>query len=325
MKRVLVTGGAGFIGSHMCAALVKAGYQVTCVDNFSTGSKANLEQLRGLRVVEGDVNDWGTMKQLGGSGFEAAFHYAAKVGVQRTEEAPVAVLADVQGMRHLARLARRGDIGKIIFASSSEVYGDPKRLPEVEQDGIVGWTPYTAVKLYGEHLFASLWQKYRVPTVSLRFFNVYGSRQLGSTYGFVVSIFINQALAGEPLTIYGDGRQTRDFVHVSDNVRMTLAAADSKQVWGEVINVGSGREVSVLDLANLIWRVVGRGNKTALKFLPGRAKEVSRRCAATEKMNRLAGVKSELSLEEGIRRTLWENQTGDAWSSQQLKAVVMEA
>jgi UDP-glucose 4-epimerase len=323
MKRALVTGGAGFIGSHMCAALVEEGYQVTCLDNFSTGKKANVAGLKTVQVLEGDVNEWRFMKELLGSKFEIAFHYAAQVGVQRTEEAPMGVLNDVLGMRNLARLAKEGVVEKIVFASSSEVYGNPRRLPEKEQDGIIGWTPYTAVKLYGEHLFASLWQEHHIPTVSLRFFNVYGPRQIGTAYGFVVSIFINQALAGKNLTIFGDGRQTRDFVYVEDNVRMTLAAADCQQAWGEVINVGSGHEASILDLAVLINGVVGTKGQDALKFLPARNREVARRLASTKKMAELVGVKSEFSLAEGIKKTIEERQLNDLWSEEPLRIMAV--
>lgn len=323
MNQVLVTGGAGFVGSHMCAALAQQGCKVSCLDNFSTGRRENVEGINAVRVMEGDVNDWRTMKQLRGEKFDAVFHYAARVGVQRTEEAPMEVLADVQGMWHLARLAKEGCVGKIIFASSSEVYGNPVRVPEKEGDGIVGWTPYTAVKLYGEHLFASLWREHRIPTVSLRFFNVYGPRQIGTAYGFVVSIFINQALAGKPLTIFGDGRQTRDFVHVADNVRMTLAAAENPQAWGEVINVGSGQEMSVLDLAILVRELSGGG--TALKMMPARAREVGRRCADIQKMSELVGVKCEVSLAEGINRTVQEIKAGDIWQGEALRVAIAEA
>lgn len=323
MKKVLVTGGAGFVGSHMCAALVQRGYRVSCLDNFSTGKRVNVETIKGVQVIEGDVNEWRTMKQLRGEKFEAVFHYAARVGVQRTEEAPMEVLADVQGMRHLARLAKEGNLGKIVFASSSEVYGNPARVPEKEDDGMIGWTPYTAVKLYGEHLFASLWREHGIPTVSLRFFNVYGPRQIGTAYGFVVSIFMNQALAGKPLTIYGDGCQTRDFVHVADNVRMTLAAGENQRAWGEVINVGSGQEISVTDLAVLVRDAVGGG--ASLKFLPARAREVARRCASTEKMSELVGVKCEVPLAEGISRTVQEIQAGNIWQGEPLRVAMAEA
>ena len=325
MKRALVTGGAGFIGSHMCALLVEKGYQVTCLDNFSTGTKANVAGLKGIQVVEGDANDWLVMKQLRETKFHVAFHYAAQVGVQRTEEAPLGVLNDVLGMRHLARLAKEGVIGKIVFASSSEVYGNPQRLPEDEEDGIIGWTPYTAVKLYGEHVFVSLWQEHKIPTVSLRFFNVYGPRQIGTAYGFVVSIFINQALAGKELTIYGDGGQTRDFVHVADNVRMTLAAAESERSFGQVINVGSGQEASILDLAVLVNSVAGIKKEGALKFLPARAREVGRRCASTKKMMELVGVSSDIGLAEGVKKTIAAGQMVDTWKGEPLRMAAVKA
>jgi UDP-glucose 4-epimerase len=178
--------------------------------------------------------------------------------------------------------------------------------------------------LYGEHLFTSLWQEHRIPTVSLRFFNVYGPRQVGTAYGFVVSIFINQALEGKPITVFGDGKQTRDFVHVSDNVNMTLSAADSKASWGEVMNIGSGREKSIIDLALLVNKVAGRG-ASAVQYLPARKREVDRRLAATEKFNQLVGVKSQVSVEEGIEMIMKQRQADDSWSKECLQVAAVEA
>ena len=251
-KRILVTGGAGFIGSHICEKLLQENANVIILDNFSTGSWRNISELGGLRVVEGDINKKKIFRKLENERFDIAFHYAAVVGVQRTEENPCLVLDDVQGIRNIGKLALRGKIGKVIFASSSEVYGNTEKMPMDEKDGVVAWNPYSTIKLYGEHFFSSLWKHHKIPTVSLRFFNVYGPRQSGSAYGFVVSRFIEQVRSGETLTIHGDGSQTRDFVYVDDNVRAALAAIDKVEAWGQVINVGSGRETSVAALAELI-------------------------------------------------------------------------
>ncbi len=303
MKRVLVTGGAGFIGSHLCEALIAAGYHVTCLDNYSTGSWDNIKHLTDLKVIEGDVNQRDFFALLPREPFDLVFHYAATVGVRRTENQPELVLADVCGIRHVAELALQGRARKIIFASSSEVYGEPRHLPVEENDGVIGWTPYSTVKLYGEHLFAALWQTHGIPTISLRFFNVYGPRQRSNSYGFVVAQFILQALTGQPLTIYGDGSQTRDFVYIDDNIRAALLAAQAN-LTGQIINIGFGREIAIADLAKLILSLTGRTEQSDLNFLPARKVEIMRRLADTKRLAATLGITNTVSLEQGLRQTI---------------------
>jgi len=307
MSNILVTGGAGFIGSHLCEALVGQGHTVTCVDNFSTGSLSGVEKINSLRVIEGNVNYWETFEKLEKEKFDVLFHYAATVGVRRTENGPDEVLADVRGIRHVARLAQEGKIGKIIYASSSEVYGEPRRIPEVEEDGVMGWSPYTTVKLYGEHMFRMLWLKHKISTVSLRFFNVYGPRQIGSTYGFVTAAFIRQILGGKRPTVFGDGKQTRDFVYIDDNVRIALMAMERDEVNGQVLNVGTGKEIRICDWARLIIEAAGKEKEIDLEYTRARQVEISRRCASTEKMEKLFGISCGVLPREGIQKTMaWE-------------------
>ena len=309
MKNILVTGGAGFIGSHLCEALINQGHKVTCIDNFSTGSMRSIEHLKSLRVIEGNANHWETFKSIKDEKFDVVFHYAATVGVLRTENGPDDVLADVRGIRHLSRLAQEGKVGKIVFASSSEVYGDPREVPEVEKDGVMGWSPYTTVKLYGEHMFGMLWEKYKIPTISLRFFNVYGPRQLGSSYGFVTAAFIRQTLEGGRPTVFGDGKQTRDFVYIDDNIRAALAAMDRDEAHGQVVNVGTGKETQVCDWAKLIIEVAEKEIKP--EYVEARQVEIGRRCASTKRMKKILNVSCNVSPVEGIKRTMaWEKETG---------------
>lgn len=303
-QRVLVTGGAGFIGSHLCEELIQRGYEVTCLDNFSTGSRANLEHLPAVTIIKGDANDFQTWQDLAGTTFDILFHYAATVGVRRTEENPDLVLQDAQGINHVAAFARAGGAGRIVFASSSEVYGDPKKLPEDEEDGYTAWTPYTTVKLYGEHVFKALWQQQGIPTVSLRFFNVYGPRQRGTDYGFVVGNFIQQVLRGDEPTVFGTGSQTRDFVYITDNVRLALAASNCPEIYGQVLNVGTGQETTVLELAQHVITVAGRADSLKPTFVAARPVEIKRRCASTAKMSQLVGDTCQISLSEGLRDTL---------------------
>jgi UDP-glucose 4-epimerase len=307
-----VTGGAGFIGSHLCEALLGRGFRVICLDNFSTGSRDNIAHLSGLQIVAGDVNKPAVWRQLSRQTFDAVFHYAAAVGVRHTEENPLAVLADVEGLRRVAAFARAGRAKKIIFASSSEVYGEPKRLPEPEADGTCGWTPYTTVKLFGEHLLTALWQEAHIPTVSLRFFNVYGPQQRGNAYGFVTAKFINQVLDGAAPTVYGNGRQTRDFVYVKDNVAAALAAFDSSRANGQIINIGTGAETTVEQLARTI--LAAAGAEAQPKFLTGRARDILRRCADTARMEEVLDASCTTKLITGIKATM-------AWQLSQREAV----
>ncbi len=300
MKKALITGGAGFIGSHMCEALIRRGFEVTCLDNFSTGSRKNIEHLPDLNVIEADVNEQATWEQLKAQPFDIVFHYAATVGVRRNEEQPVVVMADARGLLHVADFARAGYAKKIIYASSSEIYGEPKAVPTAETDGHAAWSPYTAVKLLGEHLFQSLWQAEGIPTVSLRFFNVYGPRQAGNSYGFVVSRFCEQAVNDQPPTVFGDGLQTRDFVYITDNIKATLAAMDDKKADGKIINIGTGRETSVLELANMIIEAAGKKGKIDPAFLPKRPLEINRRCADVSHMHEWLNTECSIALAQGI-------------------------
>lgn len=302
-QHIVVTGGAGFIGSHLCEALWQEGHQVTCIDNFSTSSADNIRHLPQLEVIEGDVNTWETFDNLPRRTYDTLFHYAATVGVLRTEEQPQSVLQDVEGIRHVARLARQGRVKKIIFASSSEVYGHIETVPFKEESGVIGWSPYTTVKLYGEHMFASLAREADVPTISMRFFNVYGPRQRGGGYGFVVGKFIQDALQNKPPTIFGDGEQTRDFVYIDDNIRAALAALRLPQGSGQIINVGSGCETSIRKLADLVIEATGKEGVLRPVFSPARASEIRRRVSGVNLMHELLGIACQTSLPQGLKAT----------------------
>lgn len=306
MMNVLVTGGAGFIGSHLCEALLERGYTVTCLDDFRTGKRGNIQHLSSLRVLEGDANKWDTFRQLAGERYDALFHYAATVGVRRTVEQPNLVVDDVLGIRNVARFAREGGATKVLFASSSEVYGEPRVLPEVEEAGGMAWNLYATVKLYGEYVLQTLWSQHHIPTVSLRFFNVYGPRQAGNAYGFVTAHFLEQVYVNTPPTVFGDGMQTRDFVYVKDNVRVALAALECNAGGSEVANVGTGQETTVLLLAETAIRATGKEGMLFPVFLPPRAVEIRRRCASIERMQALFGVKCDTSLHDGLHATIQE-------------------
>jgi len=305
-KHFLITGGAGFIGSNLSLTILNNGGHVVCLDDLSTGSEKNIADFKknpNYKFIKGNVNDLKDLKRVFAKNqFNYIVHYAARVGVIRTIQRPLEVLEDIQGIRHLLELAKNRDIKKIIFSSSSEVYGEPVEIPEREDGHLDAQLPYAVVKLVGENFMKAYYQTYGLKTCSLRFFNVYGPRQDASAYGFVVGIFIKKALKGEPINIFGDGTQTRDFVFIEDNLNATLCALLSDETDGESINIGSGQPITILDLAETIKRVLKSNSE--IKFFPWRKNgEIRHRFPDVEKMKRLLKYTPRNSLEDGIRKT----------------------
>jgi UDP-glucose 4-epimerase len=304
-RTILVTGGAGFIGSHLVERLLELGAKVIVVDNFSTGKKENLKEVldnKNLKVLKGDVNNYQTLKKIFEKNkIDYVFHYAAVVGVKRLEENPISVLNDIEGIKNVLNLSLKHKVKKLIFASSSEVYGEPVSIPEKE-DGVHNPRDvYGLVKLIGENLIQIYYQKYNLPACALRFFNVYGPRQESSPYGFVVGIFMKQVLEGKRPTIFGDGLQTRDFIYVKDNVEAAIKALLNEKTNGEIINIGIGRQTTILDLAERIIRISGKNLKP--KFLPQRKIDIRYRCPDVTKMKKILKFTPKYSLDEGLRIT----------------------
>ena len=303
-KTILVTGGAGFIGSHLCERLVKDGHKVVCFDNLSAGRLDNIKDFQEkLTFAQGDVNKRADLEKVFQEHKpEAVFHYAAVVGVRRTAENPLEVLNDIEGVKNVFELALEYGKPKIIYASSSEVYGEPVEIPEREDGHINPKIPYAVVKLYGEKMIEAYWQKHQLAGVALRFFNVYGPRQESSDYGFVMGIFIKKVLAGESPIIFGDGSQTRDFVYVDDNIEASLLAWQSEAANGQVLNIGTGKPTTILDLAE---EVIDACGKTQVKpeFAPARD-DIKHRFPDVAKMQNLLNFRSHVSLKEGLRKTI---------------------
>lgn len=304
IRNILVTGGAGFIGSHLIDRLVKYNYNVTCIDNLSIGNLDNLNQVENkidfFKLDLNKVND--VEKIIRDKKIEVIFHYAATVGVKRTLENPFKVLADAEITHNLLESARKCNVERFIYASSSEVYGDPVEIPEKENGILNAKLPYAVTKLMCEKYCESYHSFYGLKTTSLRFFNVYGPRQESSVYGFVVGIFIKQALNKQPLTVIGDGKQTRDFMFVSDNVDASVRTLDAKKSFGKPINLGSGKETTILELANKINDITG--NKKGVTFVKPREYEIMRRVADTRLMESILGFKPKVSLTDGLIRTV---------------------
>lgn len=304
-RKVIVTGGAGFIGSHLTEQLLRLGAKVVVIDNFSTGKRENLaavENNKNLEIVEADVNQLSPIEKVFNEFRpDYVFHYAALVGVKRVEENPMKFLDDINGIENILKLSLDRKVKKLVFASSSEVYGEPVSLPEKE-DGVNNPRDiYALVKLIGEHLVKIYYTRYHLPTVALRFFNVYGPRQESSPYGFVVAIFIREALAERDLTIFGDGLQTRDFTFINDNVEAGIRALLSEQTNGKIINIGSGKATTILDLAKKIIELSGKNLK--LKFLPERKLDIRYRLPDIARMKKLLDFTPQYSLDEGLKIT----------------------
>lgn len=319
---ILVTGGAGFIGSHLCEKLLQRGHNVVCLDNFLTGKANNLAHLqtatRGKCIgVEGNVNSKPTVDSLFDQHkFDGIFHYAATVGVKRTAENPISVLQDAEGIRNILEAALANGKPKVVFASSSEVYGEPVEIPEREDGHINAQLPYAVVKLLGEKMIEAYWKQYALPGCALRFFNVYGPRQESSDYGFVAGIFIKRVLEGKAPLIFGDGTQTRDFVYIDDNIEAAIRAFESYATNGEVINVGTGKPTTILDLAEEIIDICGKTGVVKPEFVPARD-DVKHRFPDVSKMRRLLNFRPAINLKQGLQKTIaWYKQRDRLYQEQ---------
>ncbi|MFQ5912858.1 MAG: SDR family oxidoreductase [Nitrospinota bacterium] len=297
--KVLVTGGAGFIGSHLVDRLLEDGHRVTVVDNFSTGRRENLAQHAGhpsLRVVEADVTD-GEAIGPHFTAVEWVFHLAALADIVPSIERPRDYhRANVDGTVEVLEAARAAGVKRFVYAASSSCYGIPEDYPTPETAPNRPQYPYALTKTLGERCVLHWGQVYRLPAISLRLFNVYGPRSRTSgTYGAVFGVFLAQKLRGKPFTVVGDGTQVRDFVFVKDVVEACVRAAGSG-LQDEVINVGSGKPCSVNRLVELLGGEV--------VYVPKRPGEPDRTHADTGKIEAALGWHPTVSLEEGVKELL---------------------
>jgi UDP-glucose 4-epimerase len=303
----LVTGGAGFIGSHLVERLLADGGEVRILDNFSTGSEANLPFLERHRarveIVKGDLRDLPTVERAA-RGAAVIFHQAAMRSVPRSVADPLGANENnVTGTLHVLEAARRLGIRRVVYASSSSVYGDRPDLPKREDQPPAPISPYAVSKAAGEQ-YAAVWSRlYGVETVGLRYFNVFGPRQdPASEYAAVIPRFILWGLRGEPLEVHGDGTQSRDFTYIDNVVHANLLAARAEGVGGLVFNVGCGQRVSLLDVAGKIEKLLGR--PLTRRHTPGRAGDVPHTLAALDRAEKLLGYAPLVDFDEGLRRTV---------------------
>ncbi|MGD0807071.1 MAG: SDR family NAD(P)-dependent oxidoreductase [Anaerolineales bacterium] len=306
MSKYLITGGAGFIGSHLAESLVGRGHSVRILDNFSTGRKENLSAVSGrVEILEGDIRDRDAVRTAM-AGMDFVLHQAALVSVTQSVENPEETLAvNVGGTLNVMQAAREERIRKVVLASSCAVYGAGP-IPSREEQATMPLSPYAASKLAGESFALSYYYSYRLPCVCLRYFNVFGPRQdFHSSYSGVIAIFIARAVAGKPVTIYGDGRQTRDFIYVGDVVRANILACESDRADGRALNIGSGRGRSLLDLRSELDALCGVRLK--LELCAPRMGDIRHSRCAPARARALLGFSPQTDFRAGLDATLrWQ-------------------
>jgi UDP-glucuronate decarboxylase len=254
MIKILITGGAGNVGGALARKLVEnLNYFVVIVDNLSTGSTKKLpsKELSNWTFVNCDVNNYTSISEIMLTNhFDYVFHYAAVVGVQRTQDNPIMVLNDIEGIKNVLQLSKNSSVKRVFFSSSSEVYGEPVELPQNEETTpLNSRVPYAIVKNVGESFFKSYFKSYDLPYTIFRFFNTYGPNQ---SEDFVIAKFLKAALKGEDITIYGDGLQTRTFCYVDDNINTCIKIFEDNLMLNDVINIGGAIEFTIKEVAQLI-------------------------------------------------------------------------
>jgi nucleoside-diphosphate-sugar epimerase len=302
-RLVLVTGGAGFIGSNLVRALLERGERVRVLDNFSTGNRANLAGLtEDVELVEGELRSYERV-HAAVRGTEIVFHQGALPSVPRSVQDPLTTNAvNVEGTLNVLLAGRDEGIRRVVFASSSSVYGNSGSLPRVETANPDPISPYGVAKLAAERYCVSFSRVYPLETIALRYFNVFGPRQdPRSQYAAVVAKFIAEAAAGRPVPIYGDGSQSRDFTYVANVVEANLLAAEAAGGNGAVLNVATGRSVTVDELADTVGAVLGA--EVEKQYLPERPGEIQHSWADVSAARELLGWTPAIGLEDGLRLT----------------------
>jgi UDP-glucose 4-epimerase len=308
MNKAIITGGAGFIGSHLAEGLSECGYRVAIIDDLSAGKKANIANLiesGQIEFFEGSILDEKLLTKLF-KGVDYVFHQAAMTSVPHSIKEPQAYHdVNARGTLNVLQAARENMVSKVIYASSSSVYGDTPTLPKTENMTPNPQSPYAVSKLTGEYYCQVFQHSYDLPTVSLRYFNVYGPRQNpDSEYAAVIPRFISNVTSGNPPVIFGDGLQTRDFTYVKDIVRANILAAESQSTG--VFNIGGEEQITINELATIIIKLTG-DNKLKPIYQEKRAGDIKHSLACITK-SEYFGYYSKYSLKKGLSETLKEMQ-----------------
>jgi nucleoside-diphosphate-sugar epimerase len=308
----VVTGGAGFIGSHIASALVDTGVTVRVIDNLSTGYEKNIEAIgSNIDFVKADVADEQALNKVL-SDAELIFHEAAIPSVPRSVDKPIEThRASVDATFKLLLAARDRKVRRVVYAASSSAYGDQPDLPKREDMRPAPLSPYAVAKLVGEYYCQVFTRVYGLETVSLRYFNVFGPRQdPTSHYSGVISRFMSALMTGEQPVIYGDGEHSRDFTYISNVVEANLLAAESAEAVGEIVNIANGHRTTLNELLEAMKAVTGKANVTA-RHEPPRTGDVRDSLADLTRARALLGYEPRVSLEEGLKRTFdWWQKNG---------------
>ena len=303
MASYLVTGGAGFIGSHLAEELLRRGHRVRIVDNLITGKRANLDALRGAEFLEGDLAE-APIAEVATAGMDYVLHQAAIPSVPRSVDDPVTSnRANITATLNVLVAARQAGVKRLVYAGSSSAYGETPTLPKREDMPTNPMSPYALQKLVGERYCQLFTQLYGFPAVTIRYFNVFGPRQdPGSPYSGVISRFTTALLDGRRPIVHGDGEQTRDFTYVANVVDGVLRACEAPNAAGEVINVATGRRISLNELLRVLSTLTGVNVHALHK--PLRAGDVRDSQADISKAKILLGYEPSVALEDGLKRTL---------------------
>jgi len=303
--KILITGGAGFIGSHLCDKYTKEGHTVLCLDNFMSGNLTNVRHLldyRNFKLIKGDIRDFDLLEKVMRD-VDVVFHLAAQIHVERSYIEPkLTYEVNVMGTQNVLEVARIYDAKKIIHASTSEVYGSAQYAPIDEKHPLNAPHPYGASKIAADRMCYAYIQTYGMNISILRLFNVFGPRQRDIGYGGVISIFTRRVLSNISPIIYGDGQQTRDYTYIEDAVRAYDLVLNHDEPITESVNFGTGKEVSIIDLANKIIDLCGKKGNIKPVHVEPRMGEVKRLIADATKAKNLLGWEPEYDLQRGLSK-----------------------
>jgi UDP-glucose 4-epimerase len=323
--KYLVTGGAGFIGSHIAAHLAAANKgEVVVFDNFSTGNRSNLQNIKAT-VFEGDLRDPAALAQAM-QGVDTVFHHGAVCSVAKSMEDPVTTHeVNATGTLNLLEACRKAGVRRVVFASSSSVYGDSEAMPKDEHMPTAPLSPYAISKLHGEHYMQFYWKAYGLETVALRYFNVFGPRQYpNSEYAAVIPRFVSAIIQGRVPEVYGDGTQTRDFTYVANIVQANMAAASCKEAAGQIMNIACGGRFSLLELLDRLKTLLNKEFSPILH--PWRVGDVRHSQASIERAKQVLDFSPLVDFNEGLRETVaWYQQNYGGDKPQRAAAVAVTA
>lgn len=304
-SKVLITGGAGFIGSNLADELLRQGAKVVILDNLLTGFRENLEEIKGdFEFIEGDINDDAKLRKAV-EGVEIIFHEAALPSVPRSVENPLEThQACVNGTFNLLLKATENNVRRVIYAASSSAYGDQQTLPKVETMSPEPLSPYAAAKLMGEYYCQVFAKVYNLETICLRYFNVFGPRQNpASQYSGVISRFIDALMSGKTPVIYGDGEQSRDFTYIANVVDANIKAAQTTEGIGEVMNAANGERISLNELLKVLKEITDQESVSAV-YEAERKGDVKHSQADNQRAVKMLGYEKLVGLEAGLRETI---------------------